>query len=150
MGITFDSIRGLILSWYSFLYLNLLFHHHFILVEYSVSVLQPPVQTCRVQSSVQRTSYLFMVLLAGLTRQHIYSQQLLTVSVTSLHRLHLGSYQSHRYNDLVLIVYFSAAAFSSSLSSAFYCLWSSQQVIIWSCKKIKRTVRALIKNSMQL
>lgn len=117
-----------------------------------------------------------MVLLAGLTRQHIYSQRLLTFSVTSLHQLHLGSYQTHRYNDLVLSAYFCAAiigssfqlhplslcrtcfavarapadAFCSSLSSAFYCLWSSQQVIIWSCKKIKRTVRALIRNSKQL
>lgn len=94
----------------------------------------------------------------ALTRQRIYSQQLLTVSVTSLHP---GSFQSHRSNDLALSVYFCAAiigssfqlrplslcrtcfaaacasadAFSSSVSSAFGCLWSSQQVIIWSCKK---------------
>lgn len=42
------------------------------------------------------------------------TQQLLTVAVTSLHRLHLGSHQSRRSNDLLLSDYFSAAIICGS------------------------------------
>lgn len=83
-----------------FLYLISLFHHHLIVIEYSVSFLQPPVRTYRCSCRQSK------VLHAGLTRKHIYSQQLLTFSATSLHRLHLGSYQSHRSNDHVLMSIF--------------------------------------------
>lgn len=127
-----------------FLYLISLFYHHLIVIEYSVSFLQPPVRTYRCSCRQSQ------VLHAGLTRKHIYSQRLLTFSATSLNRLHLGSYQSHRSNDHVLSAYFCAAiigssfqqhplslcrtcvavsrasadAFSSSLPSPFCCLWS--------------------------
>lgn len=113
--------------------------------------LSPAASSPDIQMLLYRASYLFIVLHAGLCRQHIYSQQLLTVSVTFLHRLHLGSYQSHHSNDLVLSACFCAAIIELSFelhflslcctcfavvrapSYAFPFLLTSQQVII--CKE---------------
>lgn len=64
----YPSFRPIVIF---FLYLISWFHHHLIVLEYSVSVLQPPVQTHRRPAG--RASYLFTLLHAGLTRQHIYS-----------------------------------------------------------------------------
>lgn len=83
---------------------------------------------------LQTWTLVFLYTVPGALRMS-NTQHLLTVAVTSLHRRHLGSHQSHRSNDLVLSGYFGAAIICRSsdvlcLSAARGSQWLDPSIIL--------------------